>query len=247
MRRRPATSLGDLRGHIERSNVQEQLVGQLRAAIIKGRLRPGQTITQQELAAAFRVSRQPVRQAIEVLAAEGLMAKSPHGGAIVTPLDPGWVRDLYEVRARLEALAVAEAAARLTPESLGRLEAALEQGRSAFARQNLAELIAADQRFHHTIYETAGNRVLLETLGRYWSQVARVMRAILSLPGYSGDIWQQHGQIVEALRAREAPRAADLIQRHVLGALNLLLEHPALLAGAATKASSQPSEANLCT
>ncbi len=240
MRRRTATSLGDLRGRIERSNVQEQLVGQLRAAIIESRLRPGQTITQQELAAAYGVSRQPVRQAIEVLAAEGLMVKSPHGGAIITPLEAGWVRDLYEVRSRLEALAVQEAAARLTPERLGRLEAALRQGRQALARRDLAELIAADQRFHHTIYEAAGNRVLLETLGRYWSQVARVMRAILSLPGYSSEIWHQHGQIVEALRAHEAPRAADLIQRHVLGSLNLLLEHPSLLAGTAATTAPQP-------
>ncbi len=227
--------------------MQDQLLRHLRAAIIQGRLKPGQSITQLDLAAAYGVSRQPVRQAIEVLAADGLLVKSPHGGVTVTLLEAGWVRDLYEVRAQLEVLAVEHAATRFTQAGLERLAGVVKEGQELLPQGDLTTLIHADQRFHHAIYGAGNNRVLLETLGRYWSQVARVMRAILSLPGYPAEVWHQHAEIADALRARRAPRAAELMRQHILGSMELLLEHPTLLTAAATEASQQRQDARLCT
>jgi DNA-binding GntR family transcriptional regulator len=247
MARRRIASIGHLRGRIERRNVRDQLLHHLRAAIIQGRLRPGQSLTQLDLAGAYGVSRQPVRQAIEVLAAEGLLLKSAQGGVTVTPLEPGWARDLYEVRAKLEVLAVERAATRFTPLGLERLAAVVQEGQERLRRGDVSELIDSDQRFHHAIYRAAGNPVLLETLGRYWSQVARVMRAILLLPGYPADVWHQHADIAQALCARDAPQAAELMRRHILGSMELLLQHPALLTTAATEAPQRPPEARLCT
>ena len=247
MARRRTVSIGHLRGRIERRNVQDQLLRHLRAAIIQGRLRPGQSLTQLDLAAAYGVSRQPVRQAIEVLAAEGLLLKSPQGGVTVTLLEPGWVRDLYEVRAQLEVLAVQHAAARFSQAGLERLATVVVEGQELARRGALTDLINADQRFHHAIYTAAGNRVLLEALGRYWSQVARVMRAILLLPGYPADVWHQHAGIVKALRARDAQRAGALMRTHILGSMERLLEDPTLLTRTATGASDPRAKAGLCT
>lgn len=243
MPRRRTSAIADLRGHIDRRNVQDQLLGHLRAAIIQGRLRPGQSLTQLDLADAYGVSRQPVRQAIEVLATEGLLVRSPHGGVTVTPLEPGWVRDLYQVRSQLEVLAVEHAASRFTAADLERLSAVVEDGHDLLRRGELGGLINADQRFHHAIYTAAGNRVLSETLGQYWSQVARVMQAILSLPGYPADVWRQHAEIAAALRARNAPHAAELMRRHVLGSMERLLEDPRLLTPAAAAASLHRADA----
>ena len=246
MARRRTSAIVALRGRIERRNVQDQLVRHLRAAVIQGRLGPGQSITQLDLAAAYGVSRQPVRQALEVLAAEGLLVKSPRGGVTVTSLEPGWVRDLYEVRAQLEVLAVEHAAATRTEAGLERLDAVVREGHALLRRGDVTDLIDADQRFHHAIYAAGNNRVLSETLGRYWSQVARIMRAILLLPGYPADVWQQHAAIVEALRARDARHAGGLMRQHILGALKLLLEDPTLLTAAATAASHRHREAERC-
>lgn len=215
-----------LLGRVERSNVRHQLLRQLRQAIIEGRLAPGQTLTQEALAEAYKVSRQPVRQALEVLATEGLIVKLANGGAMVAPLELDFVRDLYEVRAQLEVLAIERATTSITKTELAQLEKLVQEAKQGLKRKDLEKLIGLDQRFHQLIYKASGNRVLQETLERYWSQLGRVMRAVLLIPKYPAEVWHQHIDVLNALRGRDSAMAAKLMKDHIISAMQLLLRSP---------------------
>ncbi len=223
MRPSQKTSKSLLLGKVERANVRHQLLCQLRQAIIEGRLAPGQTLTQEELAKGYRVSRQPVRQALEVLATEGLIVRLANGGAMVAPLELDFVRDLYEVRAQLEILAIERSTASITSVELAQLERLAQEAKQSLKRKDLMKLIRLDQRFHQLIYKASGNRVLQEGLDRYWSQLGRVMHAVLLIPEYPVEIWHQHIEILNALKAHNKTMAAKLMKNHILSAMRLLL------------------------
>src|SRR5689334_13120759 len=118
-------------GSPARGNVQD-LVEAIRGQIVGGSLEPGQRVTEESLAAAFGVSRIPVREALRVLASEGFVHSEHYGRTSVATLDTGAAHDLLDVRAVLEPLAAAQAAMRCTPEHLKRFQRLLEEANRAF-------------------------------------------------------------------------------------------------------------------
>ena len=135
-------------------NLIDQVYGRILEAIIDRTLPPGRHIRQSELADKLGVSRQPVSHALHLLHSQGLVAESGRRGFEVTQLDPERVRQLYEVRGAIDALAARLAAGRSGIDAAGRaqLETALQAGRSMSQRAPLAELIALDVDFHRAIY-----------------------------------------------------------------------------------------------
>src|SRR5438034_9223551 len=134
-------------------NLIDQVYGRILEAIIDRTLLPGQRIRQNELAEKLGVSRQPVSHALHLLHRQGLVAESGRRGFEVIRLDPARIRQLYEVRGAIDALAARLAALRgkTDPSGRARLEAALAAGRSISGKTPLAELIARDVDFHRAI------------------------------------------------------------------------------------------------
>ena len=135
-------------------NLIDQVYARILEAIIDRTLPPGQRIRQNELAEKLGVSRQPVSHALHLLHRQGLVAESGRRGFEVTELNPARIRQLYEVRGAIDALAARLAAARVKTDAAGRaaLEAALEAGRAIGKNTPLARLIALDVDFHSAIY-----------------------------------------------------------------------------------------------
>src|SRR6201987_1645823 len=121
-------------------NLIDQVYGRLLEAIIDRTLLPGQRITQNELAEKLGVSRQPISHALHLLHRQGLLAESGRRGFAGTQLDPERIRQLYEVRSAIDALAARLAAERSKFDAAGRaqLEAALHAGGSANRKTSLA-------------------------------------------------------------------------------------------------------------
>ena len=139
------------------------LIDQVYARILEGitdrSLPPGHRIRQNELAEKLGVSRQPVSHALHLLHRQGLVAESGRRGFEVTRLDPERIRQLYEVRGAIDALAARLAAGRARSDASGRaqLEAALQAGRTISKDTLLSRLIALDVDFHGAIHRLAGN------------------------------------------------------------------------------------------
>ncbi|MDH2385095.1 GntR family transcriptional regulator [Bradyrhizobium sp. CER78] len=178
-------------------NLIDQVYGRLLEAIIDRTLLPGQRITQNELAEKLGVSRQPISHALHLLHRQGLVAESGKRGFEVTQLDPQRIRELYEVRGAIDALAARLAATRVKADAAARaqLESALEAGRAIDDNAPLARLIALDVDFHSAIYRLAGNSAIEEMIAPQWPHMRRSMATVLAELDYRDSAWIEHETI----------------------------------------------------
>jgi DNA-binding GntR family transcriptional regulator len=195
-------------------DLAERVHDALLDSICAGRLAPGERVTQEGLASLFGVSRQPVLQALMLLRRQGFIVDAGRKGVMVAPLDPRHVRQLYEVRAALDAAAARAAAARLDRALMARGEALLASGRAAVASGDTGRLIAADVDFHLFIYEASGNPLFEQTAAPHWRHLRRVMGAVLRDRDSYEAVWQEHAAILDALVARNSARAEALVRAH---------------------------------
>jgi DNA-binding GntR family transcriptional regulator len=214
----------------DRRALVDKLASDLQQRVLSGAIPSGARLRQNALAAEFGVSRTPIREALRKLQAAGFVDLQPHRGALVRGLSPREIRDAYEVRAELEALAAELAASRIRHDQLDRLYEAQAQfadglaaavearaaGEDAGERQSLAWGRANDQ-FHQVIQEAAGNDVLVATLTHLHRSFPRDLSKLVlaeSTPLLRANV-REHEQIIEALERREGGEARDLMRRHV--------------------------------
>lgn len=197
-------------------NLIDQVYGRLLEAIIERTLLPGQRITQNELADRLGVSRQPISHALHLLHRQGLVAESGKRGFEVTQLDPKRIRELYEVRGAIDALAARLAAARVKEDATARaqLEAALEAGRAIDDGTPLAGLIALDVDFHSAIYRLAGNSAIEEMIAPQWPHMRRSMATVLAELDYRGSAWTEHETIAAHIFSGNAAGAEAAALAH---------------------------------
>lgn len=188
----------------------ERVYRALVEAISDGSLPPGERLTQEDLAERLAVSRQPVLQALRLLRRDGLVHDAPGRGVQVAPLDAALIRQVYEVRGALDALAARLAAARRwrAPAEL------IDRGRAAARAHDVAALIEADLAFHAAIYAAARNPLIEDSTRTQWCHVRRAMGAMLQHAGSRDGVWDEHEAIADAIAAGDAERAAALMTRH---------------------------------
>ncbi|MDI1267251.1 MAG: GntR family transcriptional regulator [bacterium] len=191
-------------------NLIDQVYARILEAITDRTLLPGQRIRQNELAEKLGVSRQPVSHALHLLHRQGLVAESGRRGFEVMRLDPSRIRQLYEVRSAIDALAARLAAGRAKINTVGRsqLEAALNAGRTIDGNTPLAQLIALDVDFHRAIYRLAGNPAIEEMIAPQWPHMRRSMATVLDELDYRESAWTEHENIAAQILAGNA-RAAE--------------------------------------
>ena len=201
-------------------NLIDQAYARILEAITDRTLLPGQRIRQNELAEKLGVSRQPVSHALHLLYRQGLVAESGRRGFEVTQLDPARIRQLYEVRGALDALAARLAAERVKTDAAARarLEKALQAGRSIDRKTPLAKLIALDVDFHSAIYRLAGNPAIGEMIAPQWPHMRRSMATVLAELDYRDSAWREHEAIGAAILAGNAKAAELAAQAHALTA-----------------------------
>lgn len=205
-------------------------------AISDGSLAPGQRITQEDIAQQLAVSRQPVLQALRLLKKDGFVQDAPGRGLQVSTLDAQWMRNMYQVRGALDALA-----ARLAAQHRHRIDPALiQQGRVAARGNNVAAMIDADLAFHRALYEAAGNPLIAETARLHWKHLQRVMGAVLQQTGQREAVWDEHQAIADAIAAGDAERAARLVEEHGANASRVLGERLDAVLKTATANTSHP-------
>jgi DNA-binding GntR family transcriptional regulator len=202
-------------------NLIDQVYARILEAIIDRTLPPGQRITQNELAEKLGVSRQPVSHALHLLHRQGLVAESGRRGFEVTALDPGRIRQLYEVRSAIDALAARLAASWTKTDLSGRaaLEAALQAGRAIGKDTSLARLIALDVDFHSAIYRLSGNPAIEEMIAPQWPHMRRSMATVLAELDYRDSAWREHEAIAGQILAGngKAAEAAALAHAQTAG------------------------------
>ncbi|HSK99542.1 MAG TPA: GntR family transcriptional regulator [Rubrobacteraceae bacterium] len=192
----------------------------LRRMIIEGEYGPDERLIEEQLAERLGVSRTPIRQALTMLEAEGLVEIAPHRGAMVCSFSVEDVRDIYDLRAVLEGYAARRAARRISGEELGRLSELAEEmeglaGRFSEHEEEIRRLVVLNQEFHGTIVVASRNRRLGRLL-RGTVQIPLMFKAFFWYGPHERTISNHyHRQILNALEAGDADRAEIVMREHV--------------------------------
>ncbi|HKU07318.1 MAG TPA: GntR family transcriptional regulator, partial [Bradyrhizobium sp.] len=174
-----------------------RVIEELRQAILSRRLKPGERLVEGRLADEFGVSRNPVREAIRVLASEGLVEVTARRGASVISMSDEEARETIEVRALLEGQNARLAARRRDEDVLKRIEAVLRQGTDAVAAKRYDLLTGLNQKFHHELAEAGRNRVLGDLLKRLRERTAMLFSP--ADPVRQALNWEEHAGILRAI------------------------------------------------
>jgi DNA-binding GntR family transcriptional regulator len=208
---------------ISRRPLHEQAVDRLRELIVQGKLAPGERLNERLLCERLGISRTPLREAIKLLATEGLVRLLPHRGAQVAPLEPERLSETLQVMAAMEALAGELACRHASAKALAEIRALHKDMLAKHARGDLAAYFRCNQAIHLKIVEASGNEVLAAT---YRQLNANVLRARY-MANLSQDRWddavREHESILAALEARDATRLTGLLREHLAQKLTAVL------------------------
>jgi DNA-binding GntR family transcriptional regulator len=183
--------------------------------IATGRLRPGERLDEVSLAQKFGVSRTPIREALQQLAAAGLIDMRPHRGALVSAPDPKRLLEMFEVMAELEAMCGRLAARRLQPDSEQALKSTLAACSHAAEETDSDGYYYENERFHRAIYAASRNAFLAEQAMALSKRLSPFRRLQLRVRNRLKTSQAEHEQIVAAILAGDGELAAERLRAHV--------------------------------
>jgi DNA-binding GntR family transcriptional regulator len=188
----------------------------LRAEIVAGRLRPGDRLKEEEVAAQLGVSRGPVREALRQLEHEGLVASLPYRATEVLGVSQEEVAEvLVPLRLTLESFAFRKAMPRLTEADLAALDALVDRLRAAGGRGDLDALAADDVAFHELVIERSGQPHCLQIWRSIEPRVRAYFRRDAPARPRAGSIADEHAELVQALRGGDERRLLEGLARHI--------------------------------
>jgi DNA-binding GntR family transcriptional regulator len=197
--------------------VKERLAGQLKDAIMQGRLRPGQRVIEGAWAREFGVAQASVREAINLLISEGFLLKYAGRSARVTQYTAEDVAWIYEVRGALEGLAAQLASSRNA--DLSKVESALNRMEAAKQKGDVKDLVESDLAFHIALAEASGNPALIETLSRLlyplFGFVLLQMLATKELAAKWAPDLPRHRQMIDLIREGSPAIAKQFVEHCV--------------------------------
>jgi DNA-binding GntR family transcriptional regulator len=209
---------------IPRRVLHQEVAVRLRQRIVEGHLAPGAKLNERELSELLQVSRTPLREAIKMLAAEGLVALLPNRGAVVVQLSEQDVADAFEVIAGLEGQSGELAAQRIGVAQLAEIRALHYEMLAAFTRRDLATYYRLNALIHTHINAAAGNRVLTQT----WANLNARLQALRFRSNFDEAKWQramqEHDRMIELLADRDAAGLRALMTAHLLHKRDAVLE-----------------------
>jgi len=209
-----------------------RIAARLREAILSGEYAPGARIRQEDLADLHGASRLPVREALRLLEAEGLVTVRANAGAWVSTLSLKDLEELYRIRERVEPLLMRFNVPLLTDgdiDALGALADAMETSR------DVEQFLALDREFHLSCYTAAPTVVLGDLVRQLWNRTQHYRRAFTRVFRSEGDraVHHEHHLLVSALRRRDAEEAERICASHIRRTRLELERHPEIFGAAA--------------
>lgn len=203
------------RPSIERRSLHRDVTDQVRDMIVKGELPAGLRVNEGALCEQFGISRTPLREALKVLASEGLVELRPNRGARITAITTNEVGELFEVISAMERMAGELAAARINERDLARLQTLhVRMGRHYEAGEREA-YFRLNQQVHNAIVTLAGNSILVSTHAGLMARLRRARYMAIQSQERWDESMQEHGAILDALAAHDSARTGELIFKHV--------------------------------
>lgn len=198
------------------NRLSETLREAIEEEVATGKLLPGTHLDEIELAKRFGVSRTPIREALSVLAGEGVIELRPRRGAVVAQISPLRLVEMFEVMAELEAMCARLAVRRITQQEISDLEAAHDACRAAAESRDSDAYFYANELFHNRIYAAGHNTFLSEQAHALQRKLRPYRRLQLRVRNRVNRSFEEHQEILDALRDGNAEAAVKAIRSHVL-------------------------------
>lgn len=206
------------------ASLHEQVARRLRQMLVEGQIAPGAKLNERALAEVLNVSRTPLREAIKMLAAEGLVELLPNRGAIALSLSQDDVLHTFEVMAGLEGLSGELAAQRITASELDEIHALHYEMLAAYTRRDLSAYYRLNAAIHQAINLAARNPVLTAT----YKQVNARLQALRFRSNQDGEKWQramqEHEEMIAALVARDSEALRRVLLAHLQHKRDVVVE-----------------------
>jgi len=198
----------------EKTTLATEIARHLREAIIRGELAPGERVNELKLTRKLALSRSPVREAIRILAAEGLLTIEPHRGAHVRPVSDEDLEEIFDVRLMVESHGL-RCGHRLTPAAIAPLRKAVDEARAALRADAFEPWHRASLRFHDGLVALAANRHLARLHEELKVSLRRYQISIIRLPGQPERSQAEHESILDALEQRRVDQGVALVTAHI--------------------------------
>jgi DNA-binding GntR family transcriptional regulator len=212
--------------------LRDRIADSIRSSILDGRVKPGERLTEPEVAKLLGVSRTPVREAFFQLISEGFVEAAPRRGVVVADLSPHDAEETYVLKGALEALAAQLAAEKASKELANSLEGINQELRAAIDASplDMGRVLELNNRFHQTFSDASGSRKLSRLVTVYRRQTLRYNYIYLSAVSRLRQSVEEHRAMIEALRRKDVDEVGRLVRLHndaALRALRTFMASPA--------------------
>ncbi len=202
---------------IRRRSLHDDVTILLRQMIVDAELQPGEKIVEQALCERFGVSRTPLREALKVLAAEGLVELLPRRGAVVARITAAEIEELFPVMGALEALAGKLAVSRIGDREIEKLTKIHDKMMASFAKRDEKNYIRANREIHEYIFDIAKNGTLTSLYNQMLGKIHMVRFLARKSPAHWEQAVRDHEDIIEAIKRRDAEALGEILYLHMVG------------------------------
>jgi DNA-binding GntR family transcriptional regulator len=211
----------------EESSLHDEILARLRDHIVEGNIPDGSRVPERQLCAMFGISRTPLREALKVLASEGLVDLLPNRGARVRQLSEHELRELFDVMGGLEGLAGRLACENITEEEIAEIERLHYEMYGSYLHRDMHAYFRTNQLIHQKIVEGSRNGALLAAYANFAGRIRRVRYSANFARKRErwGEAMREHEMILDALRRRAGSELSDILFRHLRNKQTAAIEH----------------------
>ena len=200
---------------IQKKTLHQEIASNLREMIMSGELREGDKIKEDELCTVMEISKTPLREALRVLSAEGLIRLIPNRGSYVTTPTVEEIKEMFDVMSVLEGVCARTAAEKMSSGDFKKLEDIHHQLEKNFRLKDQKQYIHYNNLYHAFVQELAGNKTLNQIVNGLRQKILLYRFKSLNLSGRSEQSIQEHRDLLEAFRNRDAEKAELLMKSHM--------------------------------
>lgn len=202
----------------DKYSLRGRVFNRIREDILNGKYKEHEELKEVAIGEELGVSRTPVREAFRQLELEGLIQIIPNKGAYVTGITTKDVRDIYMIRSYLEGLCARWATDEITEDQMAEMEETIFLSEFHASKGHYEQMAEMDNRFHEILYESCNSKMLEHLLKDFHQYVLRVRKKTLSNSERGNQSNLEHRMIMEAIKAKDAERAEQLANQHMVNA-----------------------------
>lgn len=198
-----------------KKSLREKVYDKIRENITCGKLAPAERLVEDRLAEEFKASRSPVREALRLLEAEGLVTFERNRGFTVAKLSIKQVDEIFELRSLLESYAAKRAAERINPKGVARLRECQEQQRAAAKNIDLQAWLQTNNLFHNSLYSYCDNSLLMQSIRNLKRRVNRYHFITVTVPWQFDTYLEQHEAIIQGCEQNDGETVERYMKEHM--------------------------------